>query len=179
MRLHLDEHVSPAIAIGLRRRGVDVTTTLEAGLRAASDEEQLRYATAQGRVVFTHDADFLRLHKRRMAHAGIVYCHQGQYSVGEVVRRLTALAHRRRRTDIRNQVESLCVVRTPMPRPPPACVGDCSGNGQVTDDELMTMVDITLGAADAASCPSGLGAEATVTQIAAAVNNALNGCPGS
>ena len=106
-RLHLDEHVSRAIAIGLRRRGIDVTTTLEAGLCSASDEEQLQYAAAQGRVLFTHDADFLRLHKRRVPHAGIVYCHQGQYSVGEPVRRLAALGHRRRRTHSRNRVEFL------------------------------------------------------------------------
>ena len=33
MRFHLDEHVPHAIAEGLRRRGIDVTTTVEAGLR--------------------------------------------------------------------------------------------------------------------------------------------------
>jgi hypothetical protein len=31
LRFHLDEHVSPAVAEGLRRRGIDVTTTLDAG----------------------------------------------------------------------------------------------------------------------------------------------------
>ena len=37
MRFHLDEHVPHAIAEGLRRRGIDVTTTVEAGLRGTSD----------------------------------------------------------------------------------------------------------------------------------------------
>lgn len=32
IRFHLDEHVDPAIADGLRRHGIDVTTTLDAGL---------------------------------------------------------------------------------------------------------------------------------------------------
>ena len=32
IRFHLDEHVAHAIAEGLRRRGVDVTTTTDAGL---------------------------------------------------------------------------------------------------------------------------------------------------
>lgn len=32
IQFHLDEHMSKAIAIGLRRRGIDVTTTPEAGL---------------------------------------------------------------------------------------------------------------------------------------------------
>ena len=33
LSFHLDEHMHPAIAAGLRRRGIDVTTTFEAGLR--------------------------------------------------------------------------------------------------------------------------------------------------
>ena len=33
IRFHLDEHVDPAIATALRRAGIDVTTTVEAGLR--------------------------------------------------------------------------------------------------------------------------------------------------
>jgi hypothetical protein len=41
IRFHLDERVDVAIARALRRHGVDVTTTVEAGLRTASDEEQL------------------------------------------------------------------------------------------------------------------------------------------
>jgi hypothetical protein len=44
IRFHLDEHCDPAIAAGLRRRGIDVTTTLEAGLNGATDEEQVAYA---------------------------------------------------------------------------------------------------------------------------------------
>jgi hypothetical protein len=37
IRFHLDENCHPAIAGGLRRRGVDVTTTPEVGLLHASD----------------------------------------------------------------------------------------------------------------------------------------------
>ena len=44
MRFHLDEHLPHAIAEGLRRRGIDVTTTVEAGLRGASDDVHLAYA---------------------------------------------------------------------------------------------------------------------------------------
>ena len=105
-RLYLDEHVPLSIALGLRRRHIDITTTVAAGLGSASDQEQLQYAAGQGRVLFTHDADFLRLHKRGVQHAGIVYCHQGQYPVREIVRRLAALAHRRPGT-LLNRVEFL------------------------------------------------------------------------
>jgi len=39
----LDENVNGAIADGLRRRGLDVTTTPEEGLIGADDEEQLAF----------------------------------------------------------------------------------------------------------------------------------------
>jgi hypothetical protein len=41
IRFHLDEDVDPAIAEGLRRRGIDVTTTPEVGLLGARDPIQL------------------------------------------------------------------------------------------------------------------------------------------
>lgn len=62
IRFHLDENVNLTIAQGLRRRGIDVTTTPEAGLIAAIDEAQLAFVVSQGRVLFTQDIDFLRLH---------------------------------------------------------------------------------------------------------------------
>ncbi len=57
---HLDESVKNAIAIALRQRGIDVTTTLDADLLGASDEEQLRYAYGNKRVIVAHDNDFAR-----------------------------------------------------------------------------------------------------------------------
>jgi hypothetical protein len=36
IRFHLDENVDPVVAAGLRRYGVDVTTTAEVGLRSKS-----------------------------------------------------------------------------------------------------------------------------------------------
>ena len=59
---HLDESVAGAIAVGLSQRGIDVTMPNEVGLLSASDEAQLRFTTAQQRVLVTHDNDFLRLH---------------------------------------------------------------------------------------------------------------------
>ena len=47
VRFHLDEHVGNAIAAGLRRRGIDVTTTHDAGLGGATDPAQLAYANSQ------------------------------------------------------------------------------------------------------------------------------------
>jgi Domain of unknown function (DUF5615) len=43
VRFHADENVSEAVAQGLLRRGFDITTTNEVGLRGATDEEQSVY----------------------------------------------------------------------------------------------------------------------------------------
>ena len=64
IRFHLDESVAVAVAQGLRRRGVEVTTTSEAGLTSADDESQLAFALRERRVLVTQDADFIRLHQR-------------------------------------------------------------------------------------------------------------------
>jgi len=59
------------------------------------------------------------------------------------------------------------------------CVGECNGNGQVTVDEILTMVNIALGNAQLSDCNAGDAngdGAITVDEILAAVNNALNGC---
>lgn len=91
IRFHLDENVSSAVADGLRRRDIDVTTTVEAGLLKASDEVQLAFALEQERVIFTQDADFLRLHNSGVTHAGIAFCRKDSLSVGEVIRGLVLI----------------------------------------------------------------------------------------
>jgi hypothetical protein len=83
----MDEHVARAVTLGLRRRGVDVLTVQEAGLTSESDLNHLTFATAQGRVIFTQDDDFLRLHAEGFSHAGIVFAHR-RMPVGDVVRGL-------------------------------------------------------------------------------------------
>ncbi|NEP81039.1 MAG: hypothetical protein F6K17_29610 [Okeania sp. SIO3C4] len=43
IKFHLDEHINNSIANGLRRYGIDVTTTVETGLRTQSDESHLEF----------------------------------------------------------------------------------------------------------------------------------------
>ncbi|MFI5455398.1 MAG: DUF5615 family PIN-like protein [Isosphaerales bacterium] len=85
IRFHLDEHCDPAIAAGLRLHGVDVTTTPEAGLRAAQDEEHITFGMTTGRVVFTQDEDYLRLSKASVEHRGIAFCYQQTRSIGQII----------------------------------------------------------------------------------------------
>ncbi len=110
MRFHLDEHVRGAIARGLLARGIDVTTSVDAGLLGAPDEEQLAYALAQQRVIYTNDRDFLDFAHSRIHHAGIVYSHRQAASVGEVIRYLCFLDEVLTADDMIDRVEYLFVV---------------------------------------------------------------------
>ncbi len=107
IRFHLDEHVDAAVADGLRRRGVDVTTTPGAGLLEATDEVQLAYCRGQGRVLFTGDAGFLRLHAAGQPHAGIAYCHQQSRSIGDIIRGLVLIWEVLEPEDMQEKVEYL------------------------------------------------------------------------
>jgi predicted nuclease of predicted toxin-antitoxin system len=81
---HLDEHVDPAIAVALRRAGIDVTTTNEAGLRTSDDLSQLAYACAMGRVIVTRDTDFLRIADRTPDHPGVAF-YSADQSIREII----------------------------------------------------------------------------------------------
>lgn len=85
IRFHLDENVNLAIASGLRRRGIDVTTSKDAGLVGASDAEQLRYARQEGRVIVSQDTDFLAMAATSAEHAGIAYARKGTRSIRQII----------------------------------------------------------------------------------------------
>jgi hypothetical protein len=95
--LYLDEDAMDRVFVRqLRGRGIDVTTPEEEGTRGLLDVEQLAFATAQGRVIYTYNIpDFCRLHadyiKHGKHHAGIIVCQQQRYNIGEQVRRLLSL----------------------------------------------------------------------------------------
>lgn len=97
IRLYIDEDaMARALVQGLRARGVDLTTVIEEGMNERDDREQLEYATAQGRVVYTFNVGhFCNIHKSYMAHgkshSGIIVVNRQRYSVGEQIRRLLSL----------------------------------------------------------------------------------------
>lgn len=105
IRFHLDEHCPTALAEGLRRRGVDVTTTPEAGLAGADDPEHVDFALSQGRVIFTQDEDFLAIHAAGLPHPGIADCHQGTRSLGEIIRGLVLIWEIYEPEEVANRVE--------------------------------------------------------------------------
>ncbi len=106
IKVYTDEHVPTAVVKGLRRRGIDVLSTHEAGMLGAPDEEHLALATSQGRVIFTQDDDFLRLHAQGASHSGIVYARQ-QTPVGDIVRGLMLIYQVLDASEMQNHVEFL------------------------------------------------------------------------
>ena len=66
------------------------------------------------------------------------------------------------------------------PGPPGAsCGGDCGGDGEVTVDEIITMVNIALGNAATSDCDAGDendDGQITIDEILRVVNSALDGC---
>ena len=76
--------------------------------------------------------------------------------------------------------ENISGMPTPTPTPTHgSCVGDCNGDGQVTVNDLIQMVNVALGNAAVSTCTAGnpnSDGEITVNEIVAAVNNALNRC---
>lgn len=76
-RLYSNENFPLPAVEALRHAGHNVLTSLEAGNahQGIPDEAVLEFATAQGRAVLTHNRrDFIRLHRERPGHAGIVVC---------------------------------------------------------------------------------------------------------
>jgi uncharacterized protein with PIN domain len=106
IRFLTDEHVPKAVAKGLRERGIDARTAAEAGTLGAEDPSVLDHLKAEGRVVITHDADYLRLHAAGVPHAGIVYAPPDK-SIGDIIRGAWLVAEVLDSDEMMNHVEFL------------------------------------------------------------------------
>lgn len=69
------------------------------------DPVQLAFATAEERVMVTFDTDYLALHYGGIQHAGIAWCEERKYKVGELLAALLLVHGVCERDDMRNHVE--------------------------------------------------------------------------
>lgn len=69
-----------------------------------TDEEQLEIAIQNKALIFTNDADFLRIAAGSSNHFGVVYVHQRKLSVGECIKRLKVIAETGRQEEMRNKI---------------------------------------------------------------------------
>lgn len=83
-------------------------------------------------------------------------------------------------TPMRILALAVCLLTTTAHANAAECVGDCNGNGIVEIGELVTLVTIALGDADASACPNGIAAadihQVGIAVLVQAVNRALDGC---
>lgn len=107
LRFHLDEHLPHAIATALQRRGVDITTTPEAGLRQTDDLAQLEFVNREKRTLVTQDSDFLRYHAQGVQHAGIAYCKKDSRTIGQIVEALYLMYEVMTPEEMKNKIEYL------------------------------------------------------------------------
>lgn len=105
----MDVHVPQAVTDQLRRRGVDVLTTIEDG-QAQSDDEQLLIRAAElQRLLFTHDVHFKALaeewQRRHRPFAGLVFGHPLRGTIGQFVKNLELIASASELSEWKNVVE--------------------------------------------------------------------------
>ena len=111
--LYFDHNGNPRLAADIRKAGYDAIAARDVGNDLLADEDQLRWATTQGRCVFTHDLDDFPTLAIKWAqdgrdHAGIVVSRQPPLlPYGEMLRRLLRLLDTLTADEIANRVEWL------------------------------------------------------------------------
>ena len=110
IRLLLDEDVQLRLATALRAKGIDAISVQELGKRGLSDKQQLEFASAEGRALFTYNVgDFIKLHKQFIEqgkeHKGIIV--SKQLPIGEALKRLCNLADGLKAEEMTNRLEFL------------------------------------------------------------------------
>ena len=101
MRLALDNHYSPAIAVRLREAGHDVVAAVERGWEREDDERILAICAEEARALMTNDVADLTAISRRWAadgrtHSGLIFTSdasvpRGRATIGRFVGTLDAL----------------------------------------------------------------------------------------
>jgi predicted nuclease of predicted toxin-antitoxin system len=108
LMLLMDEHVKSAVTRGLRQRGFDVITAQEDGSDGLPDEELLDRGIALGRLLVTHDEDFLLKASKRQARGqyfvGIIFGRQEELSIGKMISDLELIAYCHEPPEVASQV---------------------------------------------------------------------------
>ena len=107
IKLYLDEDVHKKVATALRLKGYDVISAHEEQKHSLSDYQQLEYAVAEGRAIFTFNVgDFNRLHKEYIKsgknHSGILL--SKQTPIGDTIKQLVKFLYANSSEKIRNNI---------------------------------------------------------------------------
>ena len=103
LKIYADESVNIAIVEGLKRRGINAFSAKDLGKLGLTDEEQVKTAIQNQAVVFTHDADFIKISINK-SHSGIIYVHQQKLTIGECIKKLKLMAETKTPQEMANQI---------------------------------------------------------------------------
>jgi hypothetical protein len=112
VRLYLDEDaMSKALLLGLRSRGIDVTSASETEMVNQDDADQLLTATSLGRALYSYNiADYCALHRQWSAqsrpHSGIIVARQ-RLPIGDEIRKILRLLGATSAEQMQNRLEYL------------------------------------------------------------------------
>ena len=109
-KLYLNEHLSPRLAVQLRRYGFDVVSSQEANMLSQDDEEQFAWAVGEQRAIVTFNFnDFVALHEKCISdgkeHFGIILSTAETLAV--LLHRLLRLLNSISVDDLKNQIRWL------------------------------------------------------------------------
>ena len=107
IRFLLDEHIPAAVAAGLKKRGLTAASMHELGRLGVSDEDHLQFAMDENWVLVTFDSDYLAMARKEVQHAGIIWCAERKFSIGQLIRALASLHALTDRDSMKNHVEFL------------------------------------------------------------------------
>jgi predicted nuclease of predicted toxin-antitoxin system len=106
-KLYLNEHLSPRLAVQLRRYGFDAVSTQEANMLSQDDEHQFARAVSEQRAIVTFNfSDFADLHEQYLAsgkeHFGIIL--STAETVAVLLHRLLRLLNSLSDADLKNRI---------------------------------------------------------------------------
>jgi predicted nuclease of predicted toxin-antitoxin system len=105
VRFYCDTHISRAVAVGLRRHGIDVVRAQEVGLADANDDMHIAFALIERRVIVTQDAGFIQQVAQSEKNYGVAFCEQGSRSIGEMIAALDLIYQVLEFDDMQGRVE--------------------------------------------------------------------------
>ncbi|MBL8155060.1 MAG: DUF5615 family PIN-like protein [Anaerolineae bacterium] len=105
IRFYIDENVDAVVASQLAKHGIDAVNVRDLGLLGDTDENHLQRAGKMGRVLVTHDTDFLSMANSGIEHTGIVFARHHKATPGSWVKALINLHARSSAEDMLNRVE--------------------------------------------------------------------------
>lgn len=105
IKLYLDEDISPIVAVVLRSRRYDAVSAYEVEMQGKTDEEQLDYASQNGRTLLTFNAGHFatlakEFYQRGKDHFGIVISKKTNLS--EMIRLTVNMLKKTKAEDLKN-----------------------------------------------------------------------------